>query len=426
MSNTMPTDQKNRKKSSHRFSKAMLMRVGGLTLGLALIGGFSAKHLIASDHDDGEVDTKGRSVNLTDLYVFREKDQSPAASSNDLVFIMNTNPRSLARQQYYFSSKARYEFKVARVANNDASPTGIPDVTLRFEFSEPNSLGQQDIKMTAIRDGSTISAQNLGPVRTTPLRDQDRPSVNQVSIGGSRLLVFAGLREDPFFFDVEQFFRVRAGALGIGPKVGFRPASTAIDFTKGYNVNAIAVRVPQAFLQGSSSAKTFDVWETISTPGADGKFTQVDRLARPAINEGLVVTNNYLNALNMVGPEFEAAALKGEQPAAGAAGPIVAEAKKTLVAFGNTDQRANALLGAFLPDVMRIDTTGPSGYGNALNAKGSPIRGRLLKDDVMDITLSVVAGQSLSDNVSYDGTPGNPAQGHKPLASSFPYLALPN
>ncbi len=103
------------------------------------------------------------------------------------------------------------------------------------------------------------------------------------------------------------------------------------------------------------------------------------------------------------------------------------EAAKTLKAIGNSDERTNALLGAFLPDVMRIDTTNTSGYGNALNAKGSPIRGRLLKDDVIDITLSVLTnGAITSDNASYDGTLGNPAQGHNPLATSFPYLALPN
>jgi hypothetical protein len=106
----------------------------------------------------------------------------------------------------------------------------------------------------------------------------------------------------------------------------------------------------------------------------------------------------------------------------------VAEAKNTLIKVGgNSEARANALLGAFLPDVMRIDTTGKSGYGNALNQKGSPIRGRLIQDDVIDITLQVVTdGKVKGDNVSYEGTPGNPAQGHDPLVPSFPYLALPN
>ncbi len=71
--------------------------------------------------------------------------------------------------------------------------------------------------------------------------------------------------------------------------------------------------------------------------------------------------------------------------------------------------------------------TRPSGYGNALNVKGSPIRGRLLKDDVIDITLSVLTNGAITgDNVSYEGTPGNASQGHQPLINSFPYLAPAN
>jgi hypothetical protein len=400
-----------------------ILGLGGLLLGVTLIGGVGAFYVNASDHDDGETEIKGRNLNLTDLFVFREQDQNPNASEGDLIFIMDTNPRSLANQQYYFSTRARYEFKVSRVTNNDATPTGVPDVVLRFKFGQPNANGQQNIELTAIKDGvTTVANQTL---RTTPIKAN--PNVGQVSLNGSTLSVFAGLREDPFFFDVEQFFRVRAGALGIAPAVGFRDPNTAVDFAKGYNVNAIAVRVPIRFLQGATSATTFDVWETVSVPGKGNKFNQVERLARPAINEGLIVTNDFLNALNSVGPDFEAAALAGQQPAANIAGPIVAEAKQTLLAVGNNDARANALLGAFLPDVMRIDTTGPSGYANALNAKGSPIRGRLIEDDVIDITLSVLTnGAITSDNVSYEGTPGNPAQGHDPLATSFPYLAPAN
>jgi Domain of unknown function (DUF4331) len=407
--------------SRFRWWRSAPVRLGVLTLAIAGLATIAPRFVQSSDHDDGEVDTKGRNLNLTDLYVFREQDQNPSAAANDLVLIMNTNPRSLARQQYYFSTRARYEFKIARVANKDANPTGNPDAILRFEFGAPDANMQQEVRITTIVDGNTSTATG----RTTPLKSGAQPVINQVSVGGANLAVFAGLREDPFFFDVEQYFRVRAGALGIGPAVGFRPAGSAIDFAKGYNVNAIAVRVPISLI-GGGNAKIFDVWETISV-GAAGKFVQVERLARPAINEGLVVTNDFLNALNSVGPDFEAAALAGQQPAATIAGPIVGEVKKTLLAVGNSDARANALIGAFLPDVMRIDTTGPSGYANDLNAKGSPVRGRLLKDDVVDITLSVVTnGAITTDNVTYEGAPGNPSQGHNPLVSSFPYLALPN
>lgn len=373
--------------------------------------------LVASNHDDGELDLKGRALHTTDFFVFREQDQNPAAGAGDLIFVMNVNPRSLPRQEYAFSTNAQYDIHVTRAMNNDAMPTGKTDAMLRFQFGAPGQDGSQPIKVTAVRDGVT-TAGSMG-ARTTPLAAAAAPIVTPVTLGGGTISVFAGLREDPFFFDVEQFFRVRAGALGMGPKVGFR--EPGYDFTAGYNVLSIAVRVPRAWLAGSTSATTFDAWTTVSSGGK-----QIARLARPAIGEGLLTTTAYQNALNGVGPDFEAAALSGHKPEADAAGPIVAEAKHTLMAFGNDDKRATALLVAFLPDVMRIDTTGPSGYGAALNAKGSPIRGRKITDDVIHVTLSVVTnGAVKTDNVTYAG-PNGGGTAHKPLLTSFPYLADPN
>jgi len=214
-----------------------------LALVVLLLAG--AQLLVASDHDDGEMDLKGRALNLTDLYAFRERDHNAAAGESDLVFIMNVNPRSLPRQQYFFSTAAQYDFHVTRAAGNDSAPTGRTDVLLRFEFSAPSRDGSQRIKVTTIRDGVTSEADGAVQ-RTTTLRVA--PVVNRISVGGATLAVFAGLREDPFFFDVEQYFKVRAGAAGIGPAVGFR--TPGYDFTAGYNVLSIAVRVPRTWLAG--------------------------------------------------------------------------------------------------------------------------------------------------------------------------------
>ncbi len=396
-----------------------------IALGMVLAFVVSPGFLRASDHDDGETDTKGRNMNLTDLYLFREIDQNPGAGvpAGDLVFVMNTNPRSVARQQYYFSTRARYEFHVTRIANNNDPATGkSKDVILRFEFGAP-SAAQQKIKVTVISGGlSTVrdTTDTGGPILTTLINGA--PILNTVDIKGHKLMIFAGLREDPFFFDVEQYFRVRAGALGIGPAAGFR--SPGLDFAAGYNVNAIVVRVPLAFLQGTSTATTFDVWETISVGGR-----QVERLAQPAINEGLIVSNALLNTWNAVEPDCDAAALSGMQPCASILGPVFAEAVATLAAVGNSPAQIGAIVGAFLPDVMRIDVTGPSGYAAAVNASGRPIRGRKLMDDVIDITLSVVASNLppafQTDNASYFG-PNLGGSGHKPLLPAFPFLAPPN
>lgn len=231
-----------------------------------MLSGILATGALASDHDDGQTEVKSKALNLTDLFVFREGDQTGVSTDNDnLIFIMNTNDRSVARQQYYFNTNARYEFHVSRRADRDAPVTADDDIILRFEFSEPNSAGAQELTVTTIVDDVETSVDVVaggGAILSTLLNGN--PVTNDVDIAGTQLSVFAGLREDPFFFDVEQFFRLRAGLAGFGPAVGFRDADTAVDFTSGYNVNAIVVRVPIAWLEGSSGATTFDVWETIS------------------------------------------------------------------------------------------------------------------------------------------------------------------
>jgi hypothetical protein len=225
----------------------------------------------ASDHDDGEVTAKGRNRNLTDLYVFKESNQTGDRQNHagNLIMIMNTNPRSLARQQYFFSTTARYEFHVTKVQDKDARPTGQDDIVLRFTFGSPDTSGQQTIKLTKITlqnnipqteitvdvGKTTAAVAGLGTIT---------PVINTATMDGQPISVFAGLREDPFFFDVEQFFRVRAALLGKGPVVSFRSKNTAVDFAKGYNVNAIVLRIPIPLLSGGQAITTFDVWETIS------------------------------------------------------------------------------------------------------------------------------------------------------------------
>ncbi len=226
----------------------------------------------ASDHDDGENDLKARNLGLTDLYVFREDWQTGVdADSANLIFVMNVNQRAVARQEYYFSTRARYQFHVTRVNDIDVAPTGGQDVILRFEFGDPDSDGEQAITVTAIRDNQVLSTSTTsggGTIETTSLADStnDNLTLNTVSLGGENLTIFAGLREDPFFFDVVQFFKVRAGALGTGPSVGFNGEDSATDFTAGYNVSTLVVRVPISFLANGTSATAFDVWETIFVP----------------------------------------------------------------------------------------------------------------------------------------------------------------
>ena len=85
--------------------------------------------------------------------------------------------------------------------------------------------------------------------------------------------VFTGAREDPFFIDLEQFFRIvpdrkpSTGALSMLPDApsasGFRSSATAVDFVKGFNVLSIVVELPTSLLTAGGNSK-IGVWGTIS------------------------------------------------------------------------------------------------------------------------------------------------------------------
>lgn len=178
---------------------------------------------------------------------------------------------------------------------------------------------------------------------------------------------------------------------------------------------------------------------TATTLGIEG--TQIERLGRPIINEGLVLSNDYLNAFNMIPPSADLS---------DAASPVLQEAAAVITAAdmldGKSDITVAQIVGAFLPDAMRIDTRnaippGKTAYNARVSgSQGILTGGRKLEDDVSDITLSVLVagdptGQAVKDNVSYAGVRGNPNQpGHKLLvgqksrmgAARFPFVPEPN
>ncbi len=171
----------------------------------------------------------------------------------------------------------------------------------------------------------------------------------------------------------------------------------------------------------------------VATDEFNTGYVQIERLARPAINEALIVTNDYLNAFNSIPPTADlssaAAAVRTEAVS-------ILDVVTGLIAGGPTSAQVAS---QFLPDVMRIDITnanaavGPStvdanvGYISCVNSSGSgPLLcgGRKLEDDVIDITLNYIASgtptqpYTISDNITYTTT-------HSALPTAFPYLAVP-
>jgi hypothetical protein len=218
--------------------------------------------------------------------------------------------------------------------------------------------------------------------------------------------------------------------MSCGPVVPVKPVTpspnaTAMPGTQATNNPSAAPATSAPASQTPTSAPT-------TPPAGTPNFKQIERLGRPAINEGLITQDVLLNTWNSVGPSVDLT-----PPAAG----IAAEATRTLKAFGNTDAQVAKLFGALLPDVMRIDTTHKSGYagfagstfGNVEPTKGIPIGGRLITDDVIDVTLFLIVPDATnsavpglrSDNVGYS-TPDANGHTHRPVMSQFPYAPTPN
>src|SRR5688572_24450111 len=83
-------------------------------------------------------------------------------------------------------------------------------------------------------------------------------------------------------------------------------------------------------------------------------YQQIERLARPAVNEGLVVSNDLLNAYNMIMPNLDLS--KAAAPVLKEAGTVLQALYDYGTANGLNPPQPNAVVAALIPDVMRIDT----------------------------------------------------------------------
>jgi hypothetical protein len=223
-------------------------------------------------------------------------------------------------------------------------------------------------------------------------------------------MFFAGLTDDPFFFDIPAFGRfnasIRAGAPD--PSVFSRGRDTFA----GYNTMAIALSMPLSFIRGPFNdigvtiqsqrrTPTFYNSRTGEVTGA-GRWTNVDRMGIPAVNVVLIPFNqknmhNAGSSINDANRRFWPGILD------------------TLQNFYRTDATSIAIFEDLLVkrgDFLRLDLTIPN---TGTNSQAAFPNGRRLTDDVVDILNFLINNrQPLPDNAN-----GNDV----PFRSNFPFLA---
>ncbi len=260
---------------------------------------------------------------------------------------------------------------------------------------------------------------------------------------------FAGPRDDPFFVDLGSIFD-----LG-----GLRPLNTAHliplpteagkDYVAGYNVHTLALQIPISRLLesddpvigvwASTYRRTTRVLNGSGGQSARGNWVQVSRLGMPLVNE-VVMPIGEKDRFNASKPSNDVDNGFGQyvvNPELGRLIPVLYPGVTV------PDQVGAGLGTGGREDIATIFLTGIPGVNQPKNVKPSEMirlntsvatsgfpNGRLLADDVTDVSLQVIAGATAftpefnkaPNNQLGDGVNANDV----PFLSTFPYVASPH
>lgn len=266
-------------------------RTGIAVVALALgAGAYAVRVGVASDHQDTpEVELSPR-MDINDVYVF------PGANGTDnsrITMVMTTSspivPSGNAGAK--FDPNLLYQFKI----DNSSPLDGVEDLVVQVTFDSTtnnnrviNVRGPAAPPERRTPEGSPLPRQGTA---TVLMRNATMPSIIgrgtdsliTVSNAAGNIQVFAGLRDDPFFIDLEQFFRILpdrkpvSGPLAALPETptatAFRGNAPPFDQTKGAPVDiltvikantlAIVLEMP-ASLVAPGANRRVGVWGTIS------------------------------------------------------------------------------------------------------------------------------------------------------------------
>ena len=209
------------------------------TLGLALVAlvACAASYLIAADHIDAPAVT-GTGSDITDVYAF----QSPA-NANNMVFVVNVQGL-LAPSA---TSAASFDEEVMIEINIDNSSTkdNMEDLIIQAAFD--NGKVKVYGPAAPIQTGLTSTLLKSTPIEANISTYGAEPVIGE----GNGIKVFAGPRDDPFFFDLNQFKAIIGGTA-----TSFNNPGT--DAFAGTNVLSLVVEVPKSML-GSGA---INIWAT--------------------------------------------------------------------------------------------------------------------------------------------------------------------
>jgi Domain of unknown function (DUF4331) len=221
------------------MKKKLLM---GIACSALLVGGI----VFAADHIDAPSVTGPSSTSLatdiTDIYAF----QSPADNTK-MVLVANVagllSPANTAAAK--FGSNVLYEMNIDNNGDN------VEDLVIQFIIQNGRVRAYGPVApattgtTSTIRTNGAITEVDVTPNGTAPI----------IGTGANGMKLFAGPRDDPFFFDLARFKEIIAGT-----QTAFRPVG--VDFFAGLNVLSLVVELPKSLL---GTGTTINYWVETKT-----------------------------------------------------------------------------------------------------------------------------------------------------------------
>jgi hypothetical protein len=440
-----------------------LSRLVGLFSIVAVLLGLTVVGTGASSHREAPLISKDPTADNTDVYMFRSPERP-----DSITFIANWIPFEDPHggpNFYFFDDSARY------LINIDNDGDAQPDIVYEWRFQTHHRSGGTFLYNTgpvnSLDDPNLNIFQRYTLTRIDYLKDKDnagnRKSTSTVlgtdlrtapsnvgkasmpnypalsdaatySLNGTK--AWAGQADDPFFLDLRVFDLLYGANL----------KEAGVDTLAGYNIHAVAIQVPIKQLTSTGQPPTgtgdptavIGMWSTTERQTTNGKWVQVSRLGMPLVNE-VVIDLARKDAFNAIPPTMDAVALDRVTD------PEVPKLLKLIYNIDSPPAPRNDLVTVFLTgipglnqpkgvrpaEMMRLNmmtpvNTTPDRMGILANdAQGYP-NGRRLGDDVIDISLQVVAGATpftpafnkAPNNTLGDGVNQNDVQ----FLNAFPYL----
>ncbi len=438
-----------------------LITAAALSLGTCVL---PSTPVFAADHADAPTLAYDQASDIADVYFFVDPNDTDHAVLIGTThgFIVPGEAANLAT----FDPVVRYRFEIYnKHVNQDRPPNPDPadtnavksqknaaikkyvnsikpdkfiDVTFSPRTAEPGPAGAEALQVPIAQTAHLqfigfpdIDKRTIFDVEVTNPNLQLSPSTNPLivsPVGSTGIQFAAGETDDPFFFDIPAFAAfiqsVRAG------QADGTVFSRGRDTFAGYNVLSIALKIPTAMLRSVASGRSVaDAGKfvgvdfvtqrhTVQSPTKTGEikgsgaFKTIDREGNPAVNVVLIpaVRKNEYNVATAKDDASLRFALPTPATRHSSSQPGILDVLNNLGVGGGpfdglgvSSQGTLAAVAVLQGDLLKLDTTIPSGFPN----------GRTLSDDVVDTLLTIVVGSPVGDGV--DANDRAPAM-------SFPYL----